>query len=161
MEGLAELGCELLQLDVTDSKSVFAATKQVLQAAGRIDVLVNNAGLGGRGPVCDYNIAEAKRVFDVNVFGTMAMCQVGGGGGARIRPTQLYCMHGSSRNAVGRGGWSGQGYSDGNTVSTCFRIGAYVGPCAAVNLQLGLTCTAKGACRASPRRPPRRLWSLT
>jgi NAD(P)-dependent dehydrogenase (short-subunit alcohol dehydrogenase family) len=78
MAGLSELGCTLLPLDVTDRASVFAAVETVLQAAGRIDVLVNNAGLGGRGPVCDYSIDDAKRVFDVNYFGTMAMCQVRG-----------------------------------------------------------------------------------
>jgi NAD(P)-dependent dehydrogenase (short-subunit alcohol dehydrogenase family) len=78
MAGLKEAGCTLLELDVTSQASVATAVELVLQEAGRIDVLVNNAGMGGRGPVCDYSIEDAKRVFDVNYFGTMAMCQVCG-----------------------------------------------------------------------------------
>jgi 1-acylglycerone phosphate reductase len=75
MAGLQELGCTLLALDITDKQSVQTTVRQVLKAAGRIDVLVNNAGISGRGALAEYDMAEARKQFDVNVFGTMAMVQ--------------------------------------------------------------------------------------
>jgi len=57
-------------VDVTDSAAVDAGIAQVAGAHdGRIDVLVNNAGIGAQGTVADNDIAEWQRVFDVNVFG--------------------------------------------------------------------------------------------
>lgn len=75
MGGLKELGCHLLPLDITDAVSVRTTVARVIEAAGRIDVLVNNAGLSGRGALAEYDIDEAKRQFNTNVFGTMAMVQ--------------------------------------------------------------------------------------
>lgn len=75
MGGLKELGCHLLPLDITDAASVRAAIARVLETSGRIDILVNNAGLSGRGALAEYDIEEAKRQFNTNVFGTMAMVQ--------------------------------------------------------------------------------------
>lgn len=75
MGGLQELGCHLLPLDITSPASVKTAVGRVVKEAGRIDVLVNNAGLSGRGALAEYDLEEAKRQFEVNVFGTMAMVQ--------------------------------------------------------------------------------------
>lgn len=75
MAGLAEMGCTCLPLDVTDAGSVAACASRVMKAAGRLDVLVNNAGLSGRGALVEYDLGEARRQFDVNVFGSMAMVQ--------------------------------------------------------------------------------------
>ncbi|HYZ91899.1 MAG TPA: SDR family oxidoreductase [Actinomycetota bacterium] len=60
---------ERLQLDVTDQKSVDAAVK----AAGQIDVLVNNAGIGVGGPIEKVPLAEVQRLFDTNVWGCVRM----------------------------------------------------------------------------------------
>jgi NAD(P)-dependent dehydrogenase (short-subunit alcohol dehydrogenase family) len=65
------LPLELVQLDVTDDASVQAAVRKVLDAAGRIDVLVNNAGIGIHGPMEDTDVEEAKEIFETNVFGVM------------------------------------------------------------------------------------------
>ena len=58
-----------LTADVTDDASVREAVAAVADAFGRIDVLVNNAGIGAIGTVEDNPDAEWQRVFDVNVFG--------------------------------------------------------------------------------------------
>lgn len=42
---------------------------------GKLDVLVNNAGLEFQSPLLDVDIAEAKRLYDVNVWGPLAVAQ--------------------------------------------------------------------------------------
>jgi NAD(P)-dependent dehydrogenase (short-subunit alcohol dehydrogenase family) len=64
----------LLVLDVTDPASVEAAAKQVDEEFGRLDVLVNNAGIGaGRAVPSEQSMADLRRVFDTNVFGVAAV----------------------------------------------------------------------------------------
>ena len=67
----AGVSVEILQLDVTDRASVDAAIANVVQQAGRIDVLVNNAGIGAVGPTEEFDDDEFTRVFDTNVFGIL------------------------------------------------------------------------------------------
>ena len=55
--------------DVTDDASVTAAIAEVVRRFGRLDVLVNNAGIGAQGTVADNDDDEWHRVFDVNVVG--------------------------------------------------------------------------------------------
>ncbi|QIB35776.1 SDR family oxidoreductase [Ancylobacter pratisalsi] len=61
----------ILPLDVTKEDSIAAA----VAAAGPIDVLVNNAGIGVVGAFEATPMAQIRRVFDTNTFGVMAMCQ--------------------------------------------------------------------------------------
>lgn len=60
-------------LDVTSEASVTAFIDWVLSEAGRIDVLINNAGVSLLGPVENTSIHEAQALFDVNVFGPLRM----------------------------------------------------------------------------------------
>src|SRR6185437_12609789 len=76
MEPLAAAGATLLKLDVTDDASMAAAVNTSKSATGRIDVLVNNAGYGSYGALEDVPLAEARRQFDVNVFGLARLCQL-------------------------------------------------------------------------------------
>jgi 2-keto-3-deoxy-L-fuconate dehydrogenase len=55
--------------DVTDDESVRRGVHDAVDHLGRLDVLVNNAGIGAQGTVEDNDDAEWHRVFDVNVFG--------------------------------------------------------------------------------------------
>ncbi|MFI7001074.1 SDR family NAD(P)-dependent oxidoreductase [Nocardia sp. NPDC050175] len=60
-----------LRCDVADDESVRHAIAGVVDAFGRIDVLVNNAGIGAQGTIADNSDDEWRRVFEVNVFGTV------------------------------------------------------------------------------------------
>jgi NAD(P)-dependent dehydrogenase (short-subunit alcohol dehydrogenase family) len=62
-------GVELLPLDVSDQASVASVVSTVIQRAGRIDVLVNNAGVGIFGAAEESSIAQAQELFDTNFFG--------------------------------------------------------------------------------------------
>ncbi|PKR90430.1 short-chain dehydrogenase/reductase [Pleomorphomonas diazotrophica] len=61
----------VLSLDVTNVDSIAAA----IEAAGPIDVLVNNAGIGVVGAFEATPMAHVRKVFDTNTFGVMAMTQ--------------------------------------------------------------------------------------
>src|SRR3954469_6830230 len=62
-----------LPLDVTDDESVASGVREVLGRSGRIDVLVNNAGLGVAGAAEESSIEQARALFDTNVFGSIRM----------------------------------------------------------------------------------------
>ena len=76
MEDLKEKGVIPLSLDLTKDDSIQECVKNVLSDAGRIDVLVNNAGYGSYGAIEDVPIEEARRQFDVNVFGMARLIQL-------------------------------------------------------------------------------------
>jgi len=64
-------GITMLTCDVTDDASVTAMVDEVLARAGRIDLVVNNAGIGLVGGAEESSIAQAQALFDVNVFGVL------------------------------------------------------------------------------------------
>lgn len=64
-------GVTMLTCDVTDDASVAKLVEQVLAKAGRIDLLVNNAGIGLLGAAEESSTAQAQALFDVNVFGVL------------------------------------------------------------------------------------------
>src|SRR5262245_50464307 len=64
---------ELVPLDVRDDASVKACVDEVRSRAGRIDVLVNNAGVNLVGAVEETSISQAQALFDTNVIGILRM----------------------------------------------------------------------------------------
>ncbi|MBY4592433.1 oxidoreductase [Rhizobium redzepovicii] len=62
-------GITMLVCDVTDKASVEAMIAEIMQQAGRIDLVVNNAGIGLLGGAEESSIDQAQRLFDVNLFG--------------------------------------------------------------------------------------------
>ncbi|MFI6169314.1 SDR family NAD(P)-dependent oxidoreductase [Nocardia sp. NPDC051052] len=60
-----------LRCDVAEDESVRGAIAGVIDAFGRIDILVNNAGIGAQGTIADNSDDEWRRVFEVNVLGTV------------------------------------------------------------------------------------------
>lgn len=64
---------EAVRLDVTDPVGIQAVVKDVVDRYGRIDVLVNNAGIGSAGAIEENSVTQARNVFEINVFGVMRM----------------------------------------------------------------------------------------
>jgi NAD(P)-dependent dehydrogenase (short-subunit alcohol dehydrogenase family) len=64
-------GLEVLEMDVADEASVDAAIEKVVKRYGKIDVLINNAGLMPVGITEAYTVADVERLFSVNFFGAV------------------------------------------------------------------------------------------
>ena len=76
LQALATDGIRPLTMDVTDDASMTTGVNRILEETGRIDVLVNNAGYGSHGAIEDVPIDEARRQFEVNVFGLARLTQL-------------------------------------------------------------------------------------
>lgn len=66
-------GIPMLRLDVTDESSALACVSSVIERAGRLDVLVNNAGVDLAGAIEETTLEEAKWIFETNFFGVARM----------------------------------------------------------------------------------------
>jgi NAD(P)-dependent dehydrogenase (short-subunit alcohol dehydrogenase family) len=74
-DGEVPTGVERVVLDVRDQSSIEKAVAGILERAGRIDVLVNNAGGSIVGAIEETDIAQAQALFDVNFFGAVRVTQ--------------------------------------------------------------------------------------
>src|SRR6266571_6649901 len=63
------LALDIVSLDVTDDTSVQQAIDSIVQKSGRLDVVVNNAGVSYTGPLETFSIAQVQQQFETNVFG--------------------------------------------------------------------------------------------
>lgn len=112
-------GIEYLVCDVTSDESVRAAIGEVLSKAGRIDLLVNNAGVGLVAGAEESSLEQAKSLFDVNLFGVIRLTKAvlptmrGQGSGRIINlssvmgliPAPFMALYSASKHAV-------EGYSE-------------------------------------------------
>jgi len=76
MQDLAEHGAHIFKIDVTQTDDISGGIQSIIDAEGRIDVLINNAGYGVYGSIEDTDIDEARKQFDVNVFGLGEMMKM-------------------------------------------------------------------------------------
>ena len=76
MKSLEEKGISVISLDVTDEDSIENCVNTINESEGGIDVLVNNAGYGSYGAIEDVPLEEARRQFDVNIFGLARLTQL-------------------------------------------------------------------------------------
>lgn len=73
IDDLKSPNVETAALDVTDEKSINACVDSVIAKAGRIDMLINNAGLLLIGPLVELETGELRRQFETNVLGLAAL----------------------------------------------------------------------------------------
>jgi NAD(P)-dependent dehydrogenase (short-subunit alcohol dehydrogenase family) len=111
---LAQAGIDTLALDVNDPTSIRAAVDATIAKAGRIDVLVNNAGVNICGPLMEVPHSELRSVLETNVLGLLAVTQavfphmadrrsgriVNLGSVVGILPTPFAGMYCASKSAV-------------------------------------------------------------
>lgn len=64
-----EIGAEPLLADMTSDEQLNNALKHILDSNGRLDVLINNAGIGSFRPVDELSRSDFREVFEVNVYG--------------------------------------------------------------------------------------------
>ncbi|TGQ71563.1 MAG: oxidoreductase [Mesorhizobium sp.] len=112
-------GVTMLTCDVTDDASVAKLVDDVLAKAGRIDLVVNNAGMGMLGGAEESSMAQAQALFNVNVFGVLrvtnavlpAMRRQGKGRIVNLSsvqgfiPAPFFALYASTKHAI-------EGYSE-------------------------------------------------
>lgn len=73
MQDIVDAGGHTIELDITKQEAIERAVEKVVAEQGRIDVLWNNAGYSVNGAVEDVSSEDARRQFDVNLFGLAEM----------------------------------------------------------------------------------------
>lgn len=76
MEELKKEGIRPISLDITQEESMIKCIETIEREEGSIDILVNNAGYGSYGAIEDVPMEEARRQFDVNLFGMARLIQL-------------------------------------------------------------------------------------
>ena len=94
------IGYELLSLDLNQSDSVSQVVAEVMQKAGRIDVLINNAGAGITGPVEETSLSAMQNHFTTNFFGPLSVAQ-------QVLPVMREQQSGLIINVTSIGGYMG------------------------------------------------------
>lgn len=116
-----------LALDIADEGNVRAVVAEALRKFGRIDVLVNNAGIGLAGAIEECSHEEVERVFRTNVFGTLNMLRAVLPGMRERRSGQIFTLSsvGGVRGGPGMGAYNGSKFAlEGMMESLDHEVGA-------------------------------------
>ncbi|MBM3345193.1 MAG: SDR family NAD(P)-dependent oxidoreductase, partial [Betaproteobacteria bacterium] len=102
-----------LALDIADEGDVRAAVAEALRKFGRIDVLVNNAGIGLAGAIEECSYEEVERVFRTNVYGTLNVLRAVLPGMRERRSGQIFTLSsvGGVRGGPGMGAYNGSKFA--------------------------------------------------
>jgi NAD(P)-dependent dehydrogenase (short-subunit alcohol dehydrogenase family) len=116
MKALQNAGIETLTLDVLSEESIAASVIQVRTLLkGRLDILVNNAGMAYYAPAAEMDVAEAKKLFDLNVWSCISVTQaflplllqsksggmvVNNSSGSSVISTPFMSLYGASKAAL-------------------------------------------------------------
>lgn len=76
MAALSDAGVKVIPLDISDETSIKEMLSIIKTRSGHIDVLINNAGYGSFGAFEDVDMSEARRQFEVNIFGLARLTQL-------------------------------------------------------------------------------------
>ncbi len=76
MQDIKKLGAKILPIDLTDDKSIQEAVKLIIKENDRIDILINCAGYGLFGAIEDIPLNDARKQFEVNLFGLGRLTQL-------------------------------------------------------------------------------------
>lgn len=98
-----ENGVHMLALDVTKPETITAAVATLLKAEGKIDYLINNAGMGITGPLEETPDTETRRVFETNYFGALEVIKA-------VLPTMRAQRSGMVINITSIAGYMGLPY---------------------------------------------------
>lgn len=63
----------VIEIDVTDESQINSAVESIVAEEGKLDVLVNNAGVGGMGVTETFSVDQARAMYETNVFGPLAL----------------------------------------------------------------------------------------
>lgn len=76
VQHLKDMGLDIVLVDVTDPESIKKAAAEVnALAEGKLDILINNSGIGDKAALLDADLAAARKVFDVNIWGVLQVTQ--------------------------------------------------------------------------------------
>ncbi|KAF8406175.1 hypothetical protein HHK36_008255 [Tetracentron sinense] len=75
MPDLSSENVETLELDVSSDESVAAAVTGVIEKCGRIDIVINNAGIGSTGPLAELPLETVKKAWEINTLGQLRVVQ--------------------------------------------------------------------------------------
>jgi short-subunit dehydrogenase len=75
MQDLVQMGATAIKMDITSETDIKSAMEQIKSSAEGVDILINNAGYAIYGAVEDTSIEDARRQFEVNIFGLAAVTQ--------------------------------------------------------------------------------------
>lgn len=75
MQGFKHAGIQTMVMDVTSDESIAEAVQTILKTDGKLDVVVNNAGIGGHGPALDVPQEDVQRTFEANTFSILRVAR--------------------------------------------------------------------------------------